>query len=89
MSRNIDVAKLLASYELVDLNQVKALHKGLTEMTDRRTKAAIDEFEQKLKMLKSGEVPAEALNAPAPKKRNRKKKGEEDGQAIQDAEFEN
>lgn len=86
MARNIDVAKVLQNYESVDLGQLTILSKGLTEMVARRTKDAIEEFESKLKLLKSGEVSPESLILPPKKPRTgKKKKGEEE---VTDAEFE-
>lgn len=86
MARNIDVAKVLQTYELVNLEQVTALSKGLNEMVKRRTESAIEEMETKLKFLKSGDVSPEALIAPPKKPRTgKKKKGEEE---VTDAEFE-
>lgn len=87
MARNIDVAKQLSAYELVDLAQLTVLTKGLTEMVERRTTSAIEDCENKLKLLKSGTVSPESLVVPAKRSRTgKKKKGNQE--EVTDAELE-
>lgn len=71
MSKNIDVAAHVRRYEQTELTDVLKLVSALNELIELRKAQAIADLEEKLKLFKSGEVPAAEPKAEAAPKRTR------------------
>lgn len=83
--RSINVDTLLKQFEETDLNVLMSIKSSVEEIFERRKKLEIEQYENRLAVLR-GDVPAPPPPAPAPiKKRNRKPKPEGIEQDDQEA----
>lgn len=82
MSHNINVEAHLKRYTNTDLADVVKLIAGLTNLVENRKTATIQEMEERLALLKQGQIPEEPAKVVPPRaKRGEKKIKQEEQEA--------
>jgi hypothetical protein len=82
MSKNINVEAHVNRYVDTELSEVVKLINGLASLVEKRRSSVIIEMEEKLALLRKGEVPEEAPK-PTPTPRARRTRG---GKPVADTE---
>lgn len=73
MAHNINVEAHVNRYTNTDLADVVRLIASLSKLVEERKTATITEMEQRLALLKNGEIPTEPAKTVAPRTRGGKK----------------